>query len=88
MKAICHDQRNIISGRIESMTETGCILVSDSTHSDPVFPQKAQVTLNIASDKRSGESCTLRARLTAVTREDGRWLYRIRWNSGDVKLFA
>jgi hypothetical protein len=76
---ICHDFRSIVSGRIREITDTGCELVSGVDTSGPIFPQKAQVLLNLL-DEKSGKSVNVQARLTAAQRIEGQWVYRIRWS--------
>lgn len=76
---VCHDQRGVVTGRLEEISDTGCKLVSNLDTSDPVFPQKTNVSLNIIIDSKTGESVNVEARLTGVLRDQGTWLYRLRW---------
>jgi hypothetical protein len=76
---VCHDFRSVLTGMLREISDTGCELVSGMETEGPVFPQKTQVFLNLV-DERSGRSVNIRARLTAVVRRGGQWVYRIRWS--------
>ncbi|OFZ80821.1 MAG: hypothetical protein A3K03_09855 [Bdellovibrionales bacterium RIFOXYD1_FULL_44_7] len=78
IQVLCHDQFNVISGTVRSVTDIGCELVSSVRTPGPVFAKKARVLLNIL-DEKSGKSMNVYARLTAVIRDDGSWVYRVQW---------
>jgi len=75
---VCHDFRNIVTGTLREVTQTGCELVSNTHTTGPVFPQKAMIMLNLL-DEKSGKSINVRARLVGAKRQEGTWTYRIRW---------
>jgi hypothetical protein len=79
LHVVCHDQRSVVTGTIQDITDTGCVLLGDRNGQGPVFPQKTEVVLNIL-DESSGQSINVRGRLTGFLRDHaGIWTYRIRW---------
>lgn len=86
IEAICHDFRSMINGTIRNISDSGCELISSVNSSDSVFPQKAQIMLNLF-DPKAGKSVNIKARLTRAFRQEGTWVYKVRWDSGLVSDF-
>ncbi len=77
--AICHDSHDVISGKLRNISEFGCMLISPDSES-PSFGRKAKVVLNLV-DPKSGQSFSLPAQLRGVSREEGKWVYQLQWQS-------
>lgn len=80
IEAVCHDNHALVSGTLDAMTESGCELLVESAEAGQVFSKRVPVRLNLL-DPKTGESTDISARLEGVSRKDGRWAYRLRWDS-------
>lgn len=80
IEAVCHDNRSLVSGTIEALTEYGCELLVEDHEAGPVFSKRIPLRLNLL-DPNTGESTDISAQLEGVSRRDGRWAYRLRWES-------
>jgi hypothetical protein len=76
--ALCYDQLNTISGTLEEITETGCILTSNHQGAAPLFAEKSKVTINTLDSKKKTSKKTS-ARIIQIIRNQGHWNYRLRW---------
>jgi hypothetical protein len=76
--ALCYDQFNTISGTLEAMTETGCVLMSNHSGASPKFAVRSNVSINILDSKRK-HSKKSEAKVIAVIRDQNQWAYRLRW---------
>lgn len=79
IEALCHDSRNVISGRLTQVTDAGCELVCDESAVAANFGSKSRVILNLLEPK-SGRAMNVTARLSGVRRRDGNWSLKVLWN--------
>jgi hypothetical protein len=87
LEVICYDGRSLLSGRLESATETGCVIFSENGGDGPAFPGDATVGINLL-DAGAGRSISVPGRLIKVAFEEGRWVYRFRWESSPLEALA
>ena len=79
LSAVCHNHRNLIQVRMESVTDDGCELWTRHDEASPLFVQKSNVILNLF-DEKTGASSNVEGRVSGVSRRNGEWVYRVRWN--------
>lgn len=81
IEGICHDYRNVVAGKIVSVSESGCELWVDATGSStPKFSERAKVYLNLLNSK-NGQTMDIVARLQGVSHSRDGWTYRLAWES-------
>lgn len=85
VQALCYDFRSAVSARILSFDEDGCDLASLTPSSDAVFPRKCQLLVRL-HDQRTGQAVNVRAKLSAFIRDQGTWVYRLRWDESPTFL--
>jgi|GEM_PF-1782270 len=79
IQAVCHNLVNILNGKIERVSETGCEFVCTDTHeSGSSFAKDCKVTLNLL-DAQKGRSMNVTAKLMNVIRKNGSWTYQLQW---------
>lgn len=76
--ALCYDQFHTISGTLETMNETGCVLMSNHPGAAPKFALKSNVAVNILDIKRKN-SKKCQAKVISIVRNQNLWAYRLRW---------
>lgn len=74
-----HDQRTLVTGSLERMSDAGAELVSHGNEPDPLLPLKARIVLSIVNES-SQKAVTIPAKLIGIVRREGAWVYRIRWS--------
>ncbi|MCM2278522.1 MAG: hypothetical protein NDJ89_10650 [Oligoflexia bacterium] len=74
---ICHDFHQVLSGKLQRVTDTGCELVSEEENG-PQFNRRGTLVLNIL-DPATGRATNAHARLSSVSRVDGKWVCRLQW---------
>jgi hypothetical protein len=78
IQAVCHNFQSIVCGTLDSITETGCNLLSDESSDYPMLALKCSAILNLM-DPKHGKSINVKTQLFGVTRENHKWVYRLRW---------
>ena len=78
LEVVCHDRIRAICGEIREISESGCVLVSQDVSGDPVFSENSEIRLNLL-DPKNGRAADVRGRLGRISREKGRWKYRVSW---------
>lgn len=76
LSVICYDACHLISGWLYDLRENGGYLRSSAN--DRLFASSAQVSLHILNE-RTGEAISVPARLGQAVRDDGAWVYPVRW---------
>ncbi|MEO5969977.1 MAG: hypothetical protein ABIQ95_08620 [Bdellovibrionia bacterium] len=76
--ALCYDQFNTVSGTLDAITETGCVLMSNHSGAVPKFAIKSHIAINVLDSKRKNAKKS-EARVISVVREQNQWAYRLRW---------
>jgi hypothetical protein len=84
IRAICHDSRTAIAGKLLQVTETGAELESyDDVSGTPrlYFRGDQQTTVAFLNlfEESSERSQTLRVRLANAQKRNGKWVYQLRW---------
>jgi hypothetical protein len=83
---ICHDNRNIVSGKVERMFGQGTsqetsITSADHKDSSPPFRKGGQVIINLL-DEASGQLENAYAEIAELKKApNGQWEYRLRWKA-------
>lgn len=77
--AVCHDFHRVVSGKIAQATEAGCELITQDSKPSPSLATQSNVFLNLF-DQKTGKSINVKAQLFGISRSQGGWTYRIRWN--------
>lgn len=77
-KVVGHDFVNLISGRLEGVTEIGCEFLSEESADYPSFGLKSQIILNLM-DPKTEKSMSVKTRISNVERRGGIWIYRLSW---------
>ena len=85
VQVLCYDFKAAISARMLSFDDEGCDLSSLTLSPDAVFPRKCQLLLRL-HDSRSCMVVNVRAKLSAFIRENGQWIYRLRWDDAPAFL--
>lgn len=80
VKVTCFDHIHIATGHLESVHEFGCSFLSDEDGATPNFSRKSNIIMNFL-DEKSGKTQNTKARLSSVSRLDGVWVYKIKWDS-------
>ncbi|MBN22558.1 MAG: hypothetical protein CL678_14845 [Bdellovibrionaceae bacterium] len=75
-QAVCHDLKTAVKGLVGQVTETGCMIYSDSTES---LKKGSKILLHLF-DPKLQKSIQIRAVLSEVQRQNAGWSYQIRWN--------
>ncbi len=79
IQAVCHNLVNVLNGKLERVSETGCEFVcTDSHESGSSFAKDCKVTLNLL-DSQKGRSMNVSAKLMNVVRKNGNWTYELQW---------
>ena len=79
IQVICHNLINILNGKLERVSETGCEFVCTDAHeSGSSFAKDCKVTLNLL-DAQKGRSMNVTAKLMNVARKNGNWTYELQW---------
>lgn len=79
IKAICHNEQELISGDIQKINDNEFILLTTlSKVLIPPFGSGHQVVINLL-DLLSGTSENVSAKITDVKRSQGCWEYRMQW---------
>lgn len=78
MKAILFDSLSYIEGRLQAYSADGADFLTAHHPESPELPKRSNITINLL-DERSGKSMNVHARLMAINREHGQWIYRVRW---------
>jgi hypothetical protein len=78
LHAICHDQMNVVTGTLAGVTETGCELIVTNSIEGQGLASHAQINITLV-DLSDDRSMRVRARVVAVNRENGQWVYRLSW---------
>ncbi len=82
LHVICHDQRHVVSGMVQSLREGGCIVSSDQGLSDfPVFRKGAKISVNLL-DEAMDRAENVEATVASVRKHDDpeRWCYDLDWS--------
>ena len=79
LHVVCHNFQNVVCGTLDSVTETGCDLLSEDAADYPMLALKCSTILNLM-DPKQGKSINVKAMLFDVTRQDHKWVYRLRWD--------
>lgn len=79
VKAICYDLNHLVSGTLESITQTGCKLVAPAMSKVPSNFLKNKTHLNLV-DKKSGKSITLPVQMFRHAYDRGECHYWLRWD--------
>ncbi len=79
VSALCSDGKNILSGRISQATETGCDLSIETDSASPRFAEKSRIKLHLL-DESSGAAVHVPAKILSISRSNGQWSYRVRWD--------
>lgn len=77
IQAICHNFRNVMSGSLARVTESGCEFISPHV-SNPGFGTRNEVLLNLL-DPKTGRSMNVSATVRRVSRAQGSWIYLLDW---------
>ena len=80
LEVICHDQKNIVSGKIQCILDNGFVMTSkDFSESSPPFHQGRHVWLNLL-DEANGSTENIRAEIVKIERKDQTtWSYEFQW---------
>jgi hypothetical protein len=80
LEVICHDQKDIVSGKIQWILDNGFVMISkDYSNSSPPFHQGRQVWLNLLNDS-TGYTENIRAEIVKIAKTDrATWAYEFRW---------
>lgn len=78
VEALCYGGDILLNGRLDLITETGCVLVSGHHGGDPKLAVGVRVSLNLF-DKKSKGSLETSVRVVNIERKDSNWVYRLRW---------
>jgi hypothetical protein len=78
IEALCHDNRSLAAGTLEEATDQECRLVVSSNATAPAFARGASAVLNLF-EPSSGRSENIKVRIVRAARDQGRWVYRLRW---------
>lgn len=79
IKAICHNEKNLISGDIQKINNNEFVLLTTlSKDLIPPFGNGHQVVINLL-DVLSGTSENVSAKITDVKRSKGCWEYKMQW---------
>jgi hypothetical protein len=81
LAVICHDQRNVVSGMVQSLRDGGCMVTSEQgLDALPLFRKGARISINLldeAMDRAENVEATV-----ASVRKDAdpeRWCYDLDW---------
>jgi hypothetical protein len=77
-RVILFDHRNAISGWIETASDGGCIIRSDTKGSDPLFVTREAACLTL-HDTRGGQSIKIRVNVAEIGRSNRGWSYQLQW---------
>ena len=77
-EVLMFDNRNLSFAKIISSSESECQLLSFEVSSSPIFSRKAKIILNI-SNRENRTSINIEAKLVSVSRKDGKWIYKAKW---------
>ena len=78
IQVVCHDYRSIVSGTLRNVTQTGCEIVSADSSSSPRFPDRGNILINLLNEQ-TGYCMNVQAKLAEISRNEGAWTYRVRW---------
>jgi hypothetical protein len=78
VEAVVHNFRDIVSGLLENVTDTGCDLISEDPADAPKLALKSSLVVNVI-DPAKEKAMNVKASLSEISRRDGRWIYRLRW---------
>jgi hypothetical protein len=78
-EAVCHDFQEIVSGRLEHITDAGCDLICTDAQESPRLALDSSLLLNVF-DPSSNRGINVKASLSEITRRDGVWIYHLRWS--------
>lgn len=80
VQAICFDRFNLVSGKLECVTESGCELVSKVSETGMVFSLKSRAELRLL-DQAKGKATISAPVVVANTERRGEFLvFRLMWN--------
>lgn len=77
-----YDHVDMVSGKMEQLTQTGCRLNTTDEQPSPKFSQGSKIMLNICLPG-SKTSVTIPAKLIHILREKSGWNYRLRWDGSE-----
>lgn len=80
IEALCHDTRNVISGKLTQVTDAGCELVCPPSSMAQSFGSQSHVMLNLL-DPKSGQAMNVAARLNGVSRQGSEWTLKVLWDA-------
>lgn len=78
IQAICLDQFNLTSGKLEWITESGCVFVSDEIEETAKFPIHGKAELNLYEEAMKKLIC-VQVSVVDINLQKQRWTYRLRW---------
>lgn len=78
IQAICFDQFNLMSGKLEWITESGCVFISDEFEKAVKFPVQAKAELNLFEENLKRLIC-VQVSIADISLQKQRWTYRLRW---------
>lgn len=78
LDAICHNSQDLVSGRMENISDLGCELVSSNHSEAPQLGANSSCILNVM-DGAKQRAVNIKARMVETCRRNGRWVYRLRW---------
>ena len=87
IEAVCHDFHQVISGVLDTISESGCSVIAKESSSSPAFGRKSHLLLSLL-DPSTGNSMNVKAKLASASREGGKWHYRLQWESCPEILVA
>jgi hypothetical protein len=79
IQAVCFNKKHIISGRLDMITENGCILVAENNNDKRSFSAKSSIEVNLYNLK-SKKSVTIDASISSMDYKNRRWIYCIKWD--------
>ena len=78
IQAVCFNMKDIMSGKLELITESGCILVAEKGSERLTFAPQSRVELNLYNIQ-SKKSVTVEASINTIDYKNRRWIYCLRW---------
>ncbi len=79
VEAICHNFDAVVAGTLTNVTDSGCVLLSRDPSDAPKLALNARLFLNVI-DSSAKKGMNVEASLEDVSRTDGVWVYRLRWD--------
>jgi hypothetical protein len=79
VEALCYGREILINGKLELITQTGCVLVSANNSGDPKLTVGVRVKLNLF-DKKSKHNLETSVKVANIERKNSHWVYRLRWD--------